>query len=80
MNQYDKCSENNIDKVKYCKMCGYELPKKIVEEIPLVEVKPKRTIQVQQLFGIIVGIITCSLSYYGVQYFSLIKRRVSIKL
>ncbi|MDR2005403.1 MAG: zinc ribbon domain-containing protein [Prevotella sp.] len=69
MNQCNKCGEDNIDKAKYCKICGYELPKKIVEEAPPIEVKPKKMIQAQQLFGMIVGIIMCSLSYYGVQHF-----------
>jgi len=65
------CGENNTIESKYCKSCGYELPKIEIGKIDdnVNQKLTKRTGGKKKLIGSILGIIFFGLSYFLIQQF-----------
>ena len=64
----DKCKTPNSANSRYCKNCGYELPKVVVNrQEPIKMVDRKYKLNKSNVLGIIVGAIACGLAYWGVQ-------------
>ncbi|MDL2311959.1 hypothetical protein LJC68_03665 [Bacteroidales bacterium OttesenSCG-928-B11] len=56
MSKCNECGSENTDNLKYCRFCGYELPKPKVEEIPPSH-EPAKKVNRKKLAGSIIGII-----------------------
>jgi hypothetical protein len=69
MSKCNECGSENADNLKYCRDCGYELPKPQVEEIPTSVQKPVKKVDSKKLVGIIVGAISFFAAYFLVQQF-----------
>jgi len=69
MNKCNECGNDNADNLKYCRHCGYELPKLNVEEIQISEQKPTKKVDYGKLTGMIVGAISFFIAYFLVQHF-----------
>jgi len=67
MNKCNECGTENVDNLKYCHRCGYELPKLKVEGIHNSVQKPTKKVDYRKLTGIIVGAITFLVAYFLVQ-------------
>jgi hypothetical protein len=68
----NNCQTDNLDNSKYCKSCGYELPKNDthnVDEKVGVEVENKKNTMSKKILGTIIGVLVFFLTYYAVQYF-----------
>jgi len=60
----NECGGNNIDNLKYCRWCGYELPKPKIEEIQVPIQKSKKKVDNKKLIGTIVGAIAFIIAYF----------------
>jgi hypothetical protein len=63
------CAADNLSNARYCKSCGYELPKPItkpVETLVLQSFPPSKARR-NNLIGLVVGIVAFSLVAFGVQ-------------
>ena len=69
MNRCNECGRDNADNQKYCRWCGYELPKLIVEEKQYSVQKPIKKMDYKKLTGTIVGAITFFVASFLVQQF-----------
>jgi len=67
MNKCNECGTENADNLKYCRRCGYELPKQKVEEVQNPVQKPAKKADYKKLTGIIVGAISFLVAYFLVQ-------------
>ena len=67
MNKCNECGKENADNLKYCRWCGYELPKLKVEEVQPTLQKPVKNVNYKTLLGIIVGAITSLVAFFLVQ-------------
>lgn len=63
------CKSENTLKAKYCSNCGYELPKRQVEEPEIVIPEPAKSISktTKRNIGVAVGVILTFLVYYMIQ-------------
>ena len=71
MKKCNECGQENADNLKYCRWCGYELPKPKIEEIQKSVQEPIKKTDFKNLAGIIVGIISFFAAYFLVQQFLL---------
>ena len=69
MSKCNECGNDNAVNLKYCRQCGYELPKPKVEEVQSSEQKPTRKVDYKKLTGIIGGAISFFVVYFLVQQF-----------
>jgi ribosomal protein L40E len=67
MKKCNECGSENADNLKYCRYCGYELPKPKVEEVQSSVQKPIKKVDSKKLAGIIVGAIAFMAAYFLVQ-------------
>ena len=67
MSKCNECGSENADNLKYCRMCGYGLPKPQVTEIQNSVQKPIKKMDYKKLIGIIVGAIAFLVAYFLVQ-------------
>jgi len=68
----NNCQTDNLINSKYCKSCGYELPKiqaQNSEEIIGADVDIKKKKRSEKITATIVGTVVFFLTYYAVQYF-----------
>ena len=69
MNRCEKCDTINSDNAKYCKNCGYEIPKiTIVEKIEINTAPKKKRLnkkQIEAIVGAVIGLIIM----FSIQYF-----------
>ena len=65
----NQCGTENPGNYKYCFSCGYELPKITTEipENPVQQSKTKKQGNRKNTLGILVGVITFSLSFFAAQ-------------
>jgi len=69
MKNCNECGKENIDNLKYCRWCGYELPKPKIEEVQKSVQVPIKKTDFKKLAGIIVGVIAFLAAYFLVQQF-----------
>lgn len=62
------CESENSTNSKYCRECGFELPK-IKIEIPPIQKKTELKDNKKKITSLIVGIIAFGVSYFAVQHF-----------
>ena len=67
----NRCDAYNMSAQKYCRECGYELPKpqieEKVEETETKPQKPKSQLNLKSILGIIVGTIVAAVVSFAVQ-------------
>ena len=69
MKKCNECGKENADNLKYCRWCGYELPKPKIEEIQKSVQVPIKKTDFKKLAGIIVGVVAFFAAYFLVQQF-----------
>ena len=69
MKKCNECGKENADNLRYCRWCGYELPKPKLEEIQKTVQAPIKKTDFKKLTGIIFGVVAFFVTYFLVQQF-----------